>query len=71
MYVSPHEYDPFLNPAVDEIKGYDATIGFTAWANKPSNKDAVVCSKHCIRSFLPHHYLSLSLKSNLLEPLLS
>ena len=31
-----------LTVCVDEIAGYDATIGFTHWANKLSTKDAFV-----------------------------
>lgn len=31
-----------LSVCADEILGYDATIGFTHWANKPSTKDAFV-----------------------------
>jgi hypothetical protein len=34
-----------MNPAIDEVEGYDATVGFTAWADKPAKKDAFVCFK--------------------------
>lgn len=44
MYVAPCACYAFTNPAIDEIEGYDATVGLTAWANNPSKKDAFVCS---------------------------
>jgi hypothetical protein len=44
MYVTPCACYPFTNPAVDEIEGYDVTVGLTGWANKPAKKDAFVCS---------------------------
>lgn len=36
------QYTDVLNVCADEIVGYDATIGFTHWANKPSTRDAFV-----------------------------
>ncbi|KAH0833464.1 amidase signature domain-containing protein [Lanmaoa asiatica] len=34
-----------LNVCADEIAGYDATIGFTHWANKPSTRDAFLVTQ--------------------------
>lgn len=42
MYASFRGYIDMLNVSADEIVGYDATIGFTHWVNKPSIKDAFV-----------------------------
>ena len=36
------QYVGMLNVCADEIVGYDTTLGFTHWANKPSIKDAFV-----------------------------
>lgn len=36
------QYVDMLNVCADEIVGYDTTLGFTHWANKPSIKDAFV-----------------------------
>ncbi|KAF8135201.1 amidase signature domain-containing protein [Boletus edulis] len=37
-------YTDVLSECADEISGYDATIGFTHWANKPCTTDAFVSS---------------------------
>ena len=61
-----------LSVCADEIVGYDATIGFTHWANKPSVKDAFVSrllvymsfcctylptkARHSVQKCGSHHY---------------
>jgi hypothetical protein len=39
-----------LKEAVDEVKGYDVTIGFTQWAGKTSttNAEVILLSASCI-----------------------
>ncbi|KAG6372254.1 amidase signature domain-containing protein [Boletus reticuloceps] len=38
-------YTDVLSECADEISGYDATIGFTHWANKPCTTDAFLVSQ--------------------------
>jgi hypothetical protein len=35
------------------VKGYDSTIGYTQWGNKPAERDAAVRPTHSVTHFLP------------------
>ena len=54
-YLSAGQSVHMLNICADEIDGYDATIGFTHWANKPSTKDAFVSQLFVLMSFCSTH----------------
>lgn len=63
------QYIHILNVCADEIVGYDATIGFTHWANKPSTKDAFVSQILVLMPFCcTHPSISLSLNAEKREP---